>query len=104
MITKIKLGSTYEAKYLDGIQCLNEVSQTRPGYVKSYVIRNRPDAPIFKGVLNILADGRAVIFVNYVSYSGVKNKFENYFDKDGKEIVHSTNSTKFEKKHWESLV
>ena len=99
----IHSGSHYKVKYLDGIQCLNEEITTRFGFVKSYKIVNRPDAPIFKGILNIMEDGRAVILVNYISYSGVKNKFENYFDSSGFEIVHKNNSTKAEKKFWDSL-
>ena len=96
----IHLGATYEQKYLTPNNFKSEEIPAKNGYVKSYLITNRPDAPVYRGVLNILADGRAVIFVKYVSYSGVANKYENYFNNKGLEIVHKNNSTKEEKKFW----
>lgn len=96
----IRLGNSYQTKYLSTNSFKSEEIPAKKGYVKSYLITNRPDAPVYRGVLNILADGRAVIFVKYTTYSGVKNKYENYFDGNGFEIVHKNNSTKEEKKFW----
>lgn len=95
----IRLGNTYEQKYL-GHSNIHEVIDTKPGFIKSYLIRNNANAPMYRGKLNILADGRAVMNVNYMSYSGIKNKYENYFDSKGREIIHDKNSTKEEKKVW----
>ena len=100
----IKRGAHYKDKYLDGVQFNHKEIKPNTSYVKSYVRWNRKDAPVFKGVLNVLPNGRAVIFVNYVSYSGVKNKYKNYFGKEGLEIIHDKNSTKEEEKVWNNII
>ena len=100
----IRLGNTYQMKYLDGVQFKYEELKPKSGFVKSYLITNRPDAPIYRGVLEVLKDGRAVIHVKYTSYSGVNNKYENYFDVDGKEIIDENNSTAKELSYWSSQI
>lgn len=99
----IRLGNHYSVKYLDGVQFNHEEIKPKSGYIKSYSVWNRKDAPIFKGVLNILEDGRSVMNVKYVSYSGVENKYENYFDTNGFEIIHTNNSTKSEYMYWKTV-
>ena len=96
----IRLGNTYKLKYLDGIQFKHEEIAPKAGFVKSYLITNRPDAQLYRGILNILKDGRAVINVNYTSYSGIKNKYENYFDVNGNEIIDENNKTGKELNYW----
>lgn len=98
----IRLGNTYTQKYLNHSFIHNEL-KPKDGFMKSYLIRNRTDAPVFRGVLNVLLDGRAIIKVNYVSYSGVPNKYENYFDFNGREIINDKNSTTKEKKFYDEL-
>ena len=44
--------------------------------VEQYEIENKPDAQLYKSVLKVYKDGRAVNEVNYVNYSGVKNKYK----------------------------
>jgi len=99
----IKLGNTYKVKYLEKFNNNSKEIKTKKGFVKSYLIFNKINQPIFRGILNILNDGRAIMNVNCTSYSGVKNKYENYFDKGGREIIHINNSTPQEKKYFENL-
>lgn len=99
----IRIGNHYSLKYLSpNNRDFKEITPKKP-YVKSFLIKNKTDQPLFNGVLNILPDGRALINVNYVSYSGVKNKYVNYFDKDGNEIIHKSDIDAIEKRYWNSL-
>lgn len=98
----IRIGNHYNVKYTSGGYIAKEIDNIE-GYVKSYCISNKLDAPIFKGILRIMEDGRAIMNVNYISYSGVKNKYKNYFDKNGNEIIHTNNSEKEERKYFNSL-
>ena len=43
------------------------------------------------------------LIVNYTTYSGVKNSYVNYFDKKGLEIIDKNDSSKEEKKYFDSL-
>ena len=98
----IRLGAHYD-KYLQSFNYNSEEITTQNSeYIKSYLITNKENAPIFKGVLNILKGGKAVFIANYITYSGIKNKYMNFFNKDGLEIIHITNSTKEEKKYFDN--
>lgn len=92
----IKIGASYKDKYLSPNETNSEEITPKSGYDKSYLITNKVDQPLFKGILNVLPNGGAVMNVNYVTYSGVKNKYTNYFDKNGNEIIDNNNSTKRE--------
>ncbi len=94
----IGLGNTYEQKYLNQN---NFISEKITDHL--FLIKNKPNAPIFKGQLSIAPDGQAIMEVNYVSYSNVVNKYKNYFDKQGKEIISSTNNESEEKKYFQNL-
>ena len=72
-------------------------------YKESYLIKNKKNAPVFKGLLNIFNDGRAIFVAKYTTYSGVENNYVNYFDKNGLEIIHKTNSDREEKKYFDNL-
>jgi hypothetical protein len=99
----IRLGNSYTTKYLSPNNFLSTEIKTTEGFVKSYIITNKENAPLFKGILNIMDDGRAIFHAKYITYSDVKNNYKVYFDKQGKEIIHSNNSTKEEKKYFDSL-
>jgi len=99
----IRLGKHYRS-YIDGSNYNSQkMKPQKPEYKESYLITNKENAPLFKGVLNILDDGRAIFVAKYTTYSGVKNNFVNYFDKDGLEIIHKGDSTKEEKKYFDNL-
>ncbi len=100
----IRLGNHYKIKYLSGLNFIFEEIQTQQGFIKSYEIRNKPNAQLYKGVLNILEDGRAIMNVNYRTYSNIKNKYQNFFNLDGLEIIHINNSTRIEKKYFNECV
>lgn len=103
LFENIRKGNHYN-KYLNETNYNHkEISAKKSEYKKSYLITNKKDAPIFSGVLNILKDGRAIFNVNYTTYSGVKNKYTTYFDKEGYEIIDKNNSTKKERTHFYSL-
>lgn len=103
LLENLRKGNHYK-KYLN-INNFNhkEISTKKSEYKKSYLITNKTNAPIFSGVLNILKDGRAIMNANYTTYSGVKNKYTNYYDKDGYEIIDKDNSTTKERKYFYSL-
>jgi hypothetical protein len=92
----IRLGNTYTLKYLESNKCVSILDD-------GYYIQNNPNQPIFKGTLIIYPNGCAIIKVNYISYSGVKNIYNNYFDRDGKEIISNTNSNSEEKKYFNTI-
>lgn len=94
----IRLGNTYEQKYLNQNNFISEKIIEH-----LFLIKNRPNAPIYKGQLSIAPNGTAIMEVDYISYSNVKNKFKNYFDKQGKEIISSTNNESEEKKYYLNL-
>jgi hypothetical protein len=98
----IHLGAHYDKYLRTNNYNSKEIKPQKPEYVKSYLVINKENAPLFKGILNILEDGRAIFIANYTTYSGVKNQYVNFFNKDGLEIVHSNNSTKEEKKYFEN--
>jgi len=99
----IKLGGNYRYKYLSPNEENSEEIPTKKGFVKSYLITNKEDQQIFKGILNILPNGSAIMNVDYKSHSGVRNKYVNYFDKDGNEIIDVNNSTEKEYAYFKSL-
>lgn len=102
----MRLGATYKDKYLDGVQNLSTLVKNDGKYencIKQYHLKNRPDAPVFLGVLYIMKNGSAIMEAKYTSYSGRKNKYTNYFDLNGKEIIHETNSTREEKKYYDNM-
>lgn len=70
---------------------------------KQYKITNKPNAQIFKGILSVMKDGSAIMDVNYISYSGIKNKYKTYFDKDGNEIIHKDDKTRYEKEYYDKI-
>ena len=92
----IRLGNTYTEKYLRWDRV---VEKTNDGYY----IQNKVDQPIFRGTLIVYPNGCAIMKVNYVSYSGVKNKYNNYFDRDVKEIISLTNNEREEKKYFNTV-
>lgn len=95
---EIKLGNTYEQKYLNpNNYVIEQITKD------SFLIKNKGNAPIFKGHLFISPNGSAIMEVNYRTYSGVLNKYKNYFDKQGKEIVSTTNNESAEKKYFLNL-
>lgn len=98
----IRLGNHYK-KFLNYNNYNHKKIEPEKDCKESYLITNKSNAPIFKAKLNILNDGRAILKANYTSYSGVKNKFINYFDLNGNEIIHSNNSTRVEKKYFDSI-
>jgi hypothetical protein len=101
-IENIRLGNHYK-KYLDNISFNSEkIPPKKSDYKESYLITNKKNAPIFKGVLNVFNDGRAVFIAKYTTYSGVENNYINYFNKDGLEIIHKNDSAKEEKKYFEN--
>ena len=103
MASKISFGSHYN-RYLNSNNFNSVKLETKnPEYKETYRIANLKNCPIFKGVLCILHDGRAIFKANYTSYSGVKNKYENYFNLDGLEIIHIGDSTREEKKYFNNL-
>ena len=99
----IRLGKHYSSYLNDNDYNAQKMKPQKPEYKDSYLITNREYAPIFKGILNILNDGRAIFVAKYTTYSGVKNNYVNYFDKDGLEIIHKEDSTKEEKKYFDNL-
>ena len=88
-------------EYLKPNNYVSKKIKTEDGDEVTYKITNKPDAQIFKGKLHILKDGRAYIDVDYTSYSGIKNKYTTYFDKNGKEI--KSTSDKKEKEIFDKL-
>jgi hypothetical protein len=100
---KITLGMTYEDKYLKSSQHVHRELEAKLGFVKTYLVRNHSRGPVFKGMLSVMADGRAVMEVSYVSYGGRKNKYVTFFDKEGREIKDSLASMKLERKYWDAL-
>jgi len=94
----IRLGNTYEQKYLNPNNFISEKITEH-----LFLIKNLSDAPIYKGQLSIAPNCTAIIEVDYVSYSNVRNKYKNYFDKQGKEIISSTNNESEEKKYFLNL-
>lgn len=103
LFESIKLGASYKDKYLSSNEKNFTEIETQKGYVKSYLITNKENQPIFKGVLNILPNGSAVMNVKYVTYSGVKNQYTTFFDKSGNEIIDTNNSAKNEFKYFSQL-
>lgn len=99
----IRLGKHYRSYIDDSNYNSQKMKPQKPEYKEAYLITNKKDAPLFKGVLNILNDGRAIFVANYTTYSGVKNNFVNYFDKNGLEVIHKEYSTKEEKKYFDNL-
>lgn len=103
LLESIRRGTHYE-KYLRSNNFNHkQISNRKPEYKKSYLITNKKNAPLFSGILNILKDGRAIFKANYTTYSGIKNKYINYFDKDGYEIIDKNDSTTKERKYFYSL-
>jgi hypothetical protein len=99
----IRLGKHYR-NYIDGISFNSQkITPKKQEYKESYLISNKENSPVFKGILNVLGDGRAIFVANYTTYSGVKNRYVNYFDKDGLEIIHKEGSTREEKKYFDNL-
>lgn len=98
---KIRFGSSYD-KYLGSSYISKEISARKPEYKKSYLIRNKPNAPMYSAILNILKDGSAILNAKYTTYSGVDNRYNVYFNLDGKEIIHADNSEREEKKYFYS--
>jgi hypothetical protein len=94
----IRLGNTFEQKYLNPNNFISEKITEH-----LFLIKNKTNAPMFKGTLSIAPDGKAIMEVDYISYSNVVNKYKNYFDKQGKEIVSDTNNEKEENKYFLNL-
>ena len=103
-VSNIRLGNEYDIQILASTSgFIHKEIPPNEGFVKSYIISNRPNSQLFRSVLNIMADGRAIENVNYTSYSGVKEKHTNYFDKNGKEIIDSSNSSIKERRYFDNL-
>jgi len=98
----IKLSGSYKSRYLSPNEKDSKEITPKNGYIKSYLITNKKDQPLFKGILNILPNGSAIMNADYTTYSGVKNKFTNYFDKNGNGIIDNNNSTKKEFDYFKS--
>ncbi len=98
----LSFGNTYTEKYLNHSYEYTEIEPIE-GFIKSYKIINKSDSQLFKAILDIMEDGRAILAVNYTTYNGVKNKYKIYFDKDGREIIDANNSTTKEKRYFDSL-
>jgi len=99
----IRFGGHYD-RYLKWPNFVSkEIEPRKSEYVKSYLIKNSSNHAVYKGVLNILKNGSAFINVNYVSYSGVKNKYTNYFDKQGREIIDKDDSTRKEQRYFNNI-
>lgn len=101
--TNIRLGTTYKKMYLNTLNKDFIQIPAKQGFVQSYLVSNKSNQPRFRGILNILADGRAVINVDYISFSGVHNKYKNYFDIEGREIIHDLNNTSIEEHYFDKL-
>ena len=101
--SNIRLGNGFTQKYLNPNNFISIEIEAKNGFVKSYQILNKPNSPIFGGVLNIMEDGRAIFDANFTTYSGVKNEYSNYFNNEGLEIIHKNDSTIIEKKYFDSL-
>jgi len=98
----IKLGNEYKVKYFGTTTgFVTKKIKTKKGFKETYEIINKPNSQLYKAVLNILKDGRGILKVNYISYSGVKNKYTIWFDKNGREII--GNNSKEEKKYFDNL-
>lgn len=102
-MNNISFGSSYKLKYLDKNINGFKHREIKPknGFIKSYEIFS--ETPVFYGILSIKNNGCAIINVKYTSYSGVKNKYTNYFNKNGDEIIHLQNNDKIEKKYFDSI-
>ena len=102
-MSKIRLGNHYRVKYLDGISFISTKIKPKKGHNETYIITGKPNGPWFKGTLSILEDGRAVMHVKYTSYGGRLNDYRIWFNKEGFEIIHYFDSTREEKKYFNSL-
>ena len=101
--SNVTFGKHYD-HYLDTNNYRTEkLPVSNAAYSHVYKITNNNNAQLFKGVLYILHDGRAFIKVSFVSYSGVKVDYINYFNNIGKEILTISNSDKLEKTYFDSL-
>lgn len=103
LLESIRKGSHYEKYLRSNNYNHKKISNKKPEYKTSYLITNKENRHLFSGILNILKDGRAIFNANYTTYSGVKNKYTNYFDKDGYEIIDKNDSTAKERKYFYSL-
>ena len=103
----IRLGNTFKSKYLDSKSYISEkveVENKYKEYVKDqYVVTNVPNSQLYKGVLYVMNDGSAIMDVKYSTYSGVRNKYKNYFDLDGKEIIHKDDKSRYEREYYEKI-
>ena len=59
---------------------------------KIYTVTNKPNSQIYKGKLVVFSNGYAILFVDYTSYSGVKEKHNFYYDENGIEIECETDA------------
>ena len=68
---------------------------------KIYTVKNKPHCQVYEARLVVFSDGCAIMFVNYTSYSGVKEKHNFYYDKNGIEIKYETDAE--EKRTFEEI-
>jgi|SRR5690606_11614776 len=94
-LPKYRLGPTYQNKYLTQTNQITELSAN-----KKQIYNPQTN---FGGVLETFPDGKAIFHAKYLTWSGIKNNYKNYFDKDGREIITESNSDAKEKRIWESL-
>jgi hypothetical protein len=104
----IRLGNDYKIIYLattsgfvsEKIPLKDEEKET----IKAkYKIVNKPNSQLYHGILTVYRNGSAIMDVNYTSYSGTKNKYKNYFDLKGNEIIHKGDKTRYEKEYYEKI-
>jgi hypothetical protein len=59
---------------------------------KIYTVKNKPNSQVYEARLVVFSNGCAIMFVDYTSYSGVKEKHNFYYDKNGNEIAYETDA------------
>ena len=100
----IRLGGNYNRYFNSVSYNTTKLNEKRSDNIKEvYLVENKPNQQIYRGKLYVFKNGSAMLKVNYVSYSGVKNKYELYFDTNGNEIIDSNNNTKKEKEYFDLL-
>jgi hypothetical protein len=103
----IRLGNNFKSKYLNNKSFVTKKVEITDKYKENvknqYVVTNTPNSQIYKGTLYVMKDGSAIMDVKYTTFSGVKNKYKNYFDLDGNEIIHKDDKTRYEKEYYEKI-
>jgi hypothetical protein len=104
----IRIGNNFKIKYLSSTSSFIaekvEIEDKYKEYVKEkYEVTNKPNSQLYKGKLYVMKDGSAIMDVRYMTYSGTKNKYKNYFDLDGNEIIHKDDKSRYEREYYEKI-